>query len=336
MIAEQENQFSLTRAALSTIGRAKSKFLSVSVDPVRQIRGLRLELSICAEGQMLRVCALSLLLFLSLPLAGSGQTNGFTYQGRLNDGGAPATANYDFTFDLYDDVAAGTHIGSTVQKLNVPITNGLFTVTLDFGNQFPGAARFLAIGVRQAGGGGFTNLSPRQPITAVPYAIHALNPGPPGPPGTPAAIAVGTRRFQTATPTTTLTFLSPALTVNVTSGQAVLVTATITLGTTIAAEASGLRLWIVYQPSGGTITTPHPIDWIDAQVVPNTLHTYTFSDTITGLATGTYTVGMGGQQNSGIANNWNLQDWAYTTAQVIQGASILSIQPLDTAVVRKP
>jgi hypothetical protein len=294
---------------------------------------------------MLRVWALSLLLFLSLPLAGSGQTNAFTYQGRLNDGGAPATAIYDFTFDLYDDVAAGSHIGSTVQKLNVPVTNGLFTVTLDFGNQFPGAARFLAIGVRQTGGGSFTNLSPRQPLTAVPYAIHALNPGPQGPPGPsgtngaqglPASIAVGTRRNQTATPTTSLTFLSPALTVNVTSGQAVLVTATITIGTTIAAGATGLRLWIVYQPSGGALTTPHAIDWIDAQVVQNSLNTFTFSDTITGLATGTYTVGMGGQQNASTANNWNLEDWAYTTAQVIQGASILSFQQSDTPVVRKP
>jgi hypothetical protein len=74
-----------------------------------------------------------------------------------------------------------------------------------------------------------------------------------------------------------------------------------------------------------------------AQVVPNTLNTYTFSDTITGLATGTYTVGMGGQQNGSTVNNWNLEDWAYTTAQVIQGASILSGQQVETpAVVRKP
>jgi hypothetical protein len=335
MLAEQENQFSLTRVALSTIGRAKRKFLSVSVDPAREICGLRSELSICEEGRMLRVCVLSLLLFLSLPVAVSGQTNGFTYQGRLNNGGAPATAIYDFTFDLYDDVAAGSHIGSTVQMLNVPVTNGLFTVTLDFGNQFPGAARFLAIGVRQAGGGGFTNLSPRQPITSVPYAIHALNPGPQGPPGTPAATAVGTRRNSTVIPTTSLAFLSPALPVSVTAGQAVLVTATITLGTSVAGGASGLRLWIVYQPSGGAITEPHPIDWISPKAVQNSLNTYTFSDTITGLATGTYTVGMGGQLTS-TPNNWDTSDWAYTTAQVIQGASILSVQQEPPAVVRKP
>ncbi|HNI61280.1 MAG TPA: hypothetical protein PKW11_15155, partial [Pseudomonadota bacterium] len=36
---------------------------------------------------------------------------------------------------------------------NVAVTNGLFTVTLDFGNQFPGADRWLEIGVRTNGGG---------------------------------------------------------------------------------------------------------------------------------------------------------------------------------------
>ena len=103
--------------------------------------------------------------------------------------------------------------------------------------------------------------------------------------GPPAAVAVGTRRFQTANPTTTLAYMSPALTVNVTSGQAVLVNAQITIGSTFAAGASGLRLWICYQPSGGTLTTPHAIDWIDAQTVQNMLAVYPITDTITGLGT---------------------------------------------------
>ena len=32
----------------------------------------------------------------------------FTYQGRLYDGGTPAAGPHDFTFELYDDAAAGT------------------------------------------------------------------------------------------------------------------------------------------------------------------------------------------------------------------------------------
>ncbi len=85
---------------------------------------------------------------------------------------------------------------------------------------------------------------------------------------------------------------------NVTSGQAVVVNAQITIGSTFAAGASGLRLWICYQPSGGAITAAHFGDWIDAQVVQNLLAAYPITDTITGLTTGSYTVGLCGQQNS--------------------------------------
>jgi hypothetical protein len=57
------------------------------------------------------------------------------------------------------------------------VTNGLFTTTLDFGNQFPGAGRWLEIGVRtNAGGtGNFTTLSPRQLLTAAPYSIMSAS-----------------------------------------------------------------------------------------------------------------------------------------------------------------
>ncbi len=53
------------------------------------------------------------------------------------------------------------------------MTNGLFNVTLDFGANFPGAARWLAIGVRTNGGDAFTSLEPLLPITSAPYAITA-------------------------------------------------------------------------------------------------------------------------------------------------------------------
>ena len=55
------------------------------------------------------------------------------------------------------------------------MTNGLFTVTLDFGNQFPGADRWLEIAVRTNGGVSFTPLAPRQPLTPTPYAVTAAN-----------------------------------------------------------------------------------------------------------------------------------------------------------------
>ena len=72
----------------------------------------------------------------------------FTYQGRLSDGGAPANGVYDFQFALYDAESAGTQVGSTIPKDDVTVTDGLFTVELDFGSIFDGTAFWLEIGVR--------------------------------------------------------------------------------------------------------------------------------------------------------------------------------------------
>jgi hypothetical protein len=103
---------------------------------------------------------------------GSAQTTEFTYQGQLTNSSALANGNFDFEFALFD--GGGTQIGSTLTRSGVPVTNGVFTVNLDFGSSFPGANRFLEVRVRQAGGGAFTTLSPRQPLTSTPYAIKSL------------------------------------------------------------------------------------------------------------------------------------------------------------------
>jgi trimeric autotransporter adhesin len=105
----------------------------------------------------------------------AAQPTAFTYQGFLTENGGPANGASDFEFKLYNAASAGAQQGSTVTFDDVGVTNGLFTVTLDFGNQFPGAARWLEIGVRTNGGGAFSTLNPRQSITATPYAIKAAN-----------------------------------------------------------------------------------------------------------------------------------------------------------------
>jgi len=101
----------------------------------------------------------------------------FTYQGRLMDGGSPANGQYDFEFKLYDAASGGTLLG-TVIKEDVTVTDGLFTVQLDFGaGVFTGDARWLEIGVRPGSSiGAFTTLTPRQELTATPYAL-SLRPG---------------------------------------------------------------------------------------------------------------------------------------------------------------
>jgi hypothetical protein len=108
-----------------------------------------------------------------------GQSTGFTFQGQLKDNGAPANGNYDLELRLLDSAGAGTgsQVGTTINLAAVPVTNGVFTAQLDFGaNAFPGADRFLEIGVKPAGSNSaFTILSPRQPVTPTPYALHSLS-----------------------------------------------------------------------------------------------------------------------------------------------------------------
>ena len=101
------------------------------------------------------------------------QGTAFTYQGRLNDGAGPATGLYDLRFGLYDAASAGGQQGYLLTNSATAVSNGLFTVTLDFGSQFNGADRWLEIGVQTNGGSGFSTLSPRQPLTPTPYAIFA-------------------------------------------------------------------------------------------------------------------------------------------------------------------
>jgi len=105
----------------------------------------------------------------------ASQTTIFTYQGSLKDGGVAANGNYDLEFVLFDALSGGTQLGSTIPQNSVAVSNGTFAVTLDFGNQYPGANRFLEIHVRQTGGASFTVLTPRQQIASAPYSVKSLN-----------------------------------------------------------------------------------------------------------------------------------------------------------------
>jgi len=104
----------------------------------------------------------------------------FTYQGQLKHAGLPVNSTADFQFSLWDaaDMASGTQVGPTLSVNNVSITNGLFTVTLDFGTGiFTGDARWLQVAVRSpAGSGSYTQLTPWQELTPSPYALNALAP----------------------------------------------------------------------------------------------------------------------------------------------------------------
>ncbi len=109
-------------------------------------------------------------------------STGWTYQGRLQENGAPASAEYDLRFTLFDAPSLGAAIGSSLCFDGVVPSEGLFSVTLDFGaSAFDGSARWMQIEVRSnaipgdCSSGPYTLLGTRQPLTATPYALYAVN-----------------------------------------------------------------------------------------------------------------------------------------------------------------
>jgi hypothetical protein len=114
--------------------------------------------------------------FVWLFLAGTvwAQTSVFLYQGRLNDNNNPANGTYEMQFKLFDALAGGNQIGATQTTAGVTVTNGVFSVSLDFGtNAFPGANRFLEVSVRRNAGEQFIVLAPRTQILTAPYSIRS-------------------------------------------------------------------------------------------------------------------------------------------------------------------
>lgn len=122
------------------------------------------------------VLALAALAFIP-QLSATPLGTAFTYQGRLNDGGRPANGSYDLKFTLYD--TGPGPVAGPLTNAPVAVSNGLFTVTLDFGTGvFAGDARWLEIGVRTNGtAADFTALTPRQALTPGPYALYAASSG---------------------------------------------------------------------------------------------------------------------------------------------------------------
>jgi len=102
-----------------------------------------------------------------------------SFQGRLMESGQPASGVYDIRIALFADAEGGGPVGPILTNLDTTVSGGLFSTTLDFGVvPFDGTAYWLELGVRPAGSADpFTLLSPRQALTAAPYALYASSSG---------------------------------------------------------------------------------------------------------------------------------------------------------------
>lgn len=131
------------------------------------------------DGRILKMLVLIMIFFLISASQAAPMGTAFTYQGHLYDANYAADGLYDFAFKLYDANSGGSKIGTDVNVGDVDVIDGYFTVELDFGSSaFDGDARWLEVGVRQGDlndPNGYTTLSPRQKVTAAPYALYAKN-----------------------------------------------------------------------------------------------------------------------------------------------------------------
>lgn len=127
--------------------------------------------------------ASSLVVLLAFAAGSAAQpvSSAFTYQGELRSGASPAAGLHDLRFRLYDAELGGSQVGPTVCGDNISVSNGRFTLPLDFGPVFAGQGRYLEIDVRVDAGlscassAGFVTLGPRQAVTAAPHASFALS-----------------------------------------------------------------------------------------------------------------------------------------------------------------
>lgn len=118
---------------------------------------------------------------------------GFTYQGELKVQGLSANGSFDFKFELYDVEANGTPVTDPLSKDGVTVSDGIFSVELDYGSGpfVPRKQLWLQIAVKNGGDiGEYSTLTPRQKLTASPFALASLDEQDPKEPYAPKVFTI--------------------------------------------------------------------------------------------------------------------------------------------------
>ena len=139
--------------------------------------------------------------------------------------------------------------------------------------------------------------------------------GPAGPAGSGGGgVDVLMRSGLGSAPSDTTGFLAAPLSLTITSAlQKVLVNSSKALGTNNFEGAQDLDVWICYQEGDGAVLTVGAGVY-DLRAAANTRQLVSLSATLTGLASGSYKVGLCGKSTDG--DNWNSNEFSYTTALV--------------------
>lgn len=130
--------------------------------------------AMCLQSRLCSVRSM-LVLALLLPAAlANAQSQNVTYQGHLTSGGAAYSGAIDCRFGIWDSASGGHELENETVE-NVSVTDGLFTATISLSaDTFQTTGVWMEVSVHPTGSGGsFTVLTPRQPLTAAPFALQS-------------------------------------------------------------------------------------------------------------------------------------------------------------------
>lgn len=121
------------------------------------------------------ITGLLLAWLLALAPAHAALPTTITHQGMLSQNGTPVTGQVSVVFRLYDSAGSAFAVWSETQTLSV--TNGVYSAILGALNPFESGffAELLWLGITV--GEGNPELTPRQPLTAVPNSLYATQSG---------------------------------------------------------------------------------------------------------------------------------------------------------------
>jgi len=124
---------------------------------------------------------ITILLIFTIHIQVNAQTlvgTGFNYQAELLDNGSPANGDYDIIINAFPSITGGTQITTSIILSDIPVSRGLLAIEdidLGFNSLGLGEEIWLELLIKKSSntGGSFETLSPRQKISAVPYAVRS-------------------------------------------------------------------------------------------------------------------------------------------------------------------
>jgi hypothetical protein len=117
-----------------------------------------------------------------------------------------------------------------------------------------------------------------------------------------------------ANPGVVLAFLGPTVNVTLAAGQRAHLVTDKAFGSTAGGGGQDLDVWACYQNTAGGAITQQGNAMLDMRVPQNTRLPFGINFIYSGLAAGTYSIGLCGFTSN--PASWNFNEWGYTSALV--------------------